>query len=42
MFNKNSKEHTFLKIVYVKVKNNGREELVSLRLYSDGSLELNA
>jgi hypothetical protein len=41
MFNYNEKEHKFVKIVYSKVKENGKEELIPLRLYSDGSLEPN-
>lgn len=32
-------EDTFVKIVYAKVKSNGRTEMVPLKLYADGSLE---
>lgn len=41
MFDSNKKEHTFVKIVYAKVKRNGKEELYALKLYTDGSLEPN-
>ena len=41
MFDDNKKEHTFLKIVYVKVKRDGKQELVPLKLYTDGCLEPN-
>ncbi|WP_256529594.1 hypothetical protein [Limnofasciculus baicalensis] len=35
------KEQTFVRIVYAKVKNNGKSELVPFRLYQDGHLEPN-
>ena len=41
MFNSDTREHTFVKIVYAKVKKNGKEELVPLKLYTDGCLEPN-
>ncbi len=41
MLHCNEKEHKFVKIVYAKVKLNGKEELIPLRLYSDGFLEPN-
>jgi hypothetical protein len=37
----NSKEHKFVKIVYIRVQERGKQELVPLKLYADGSLEPN-
>lgn len=41
MFYFNQKKSPFVKIVYTQVKTNNRLELVSLKLYADGSLERN-
>lgn len=41
MFRYQAQEQTFVKIVYAKVKNNGKSELVPLKLYQDGHLEPN-
>ncbi len=41
MLNNREKENKFLKIVYAKVREKGKEELVPLKLYADGSLEVN-
>jgi hypothetical protein len=34
-----AKKSSFLKIVYSKIKVNGREELVPMELYTDGSVK---
>jgi hypothetical protein len=41
MLKSTEKENKFLKIVYAKVRKEGKEELVPLKLYADGKLELN-
>ncbi len=41
MFNYKEQVQAFVKIVYAKVKINGKEELVPLKLYQDGHLEPN-
>ena len=41
MLNHYEKEHKFVKIVYAKLKKNGKEELIPLKLYADGFLEPN-
>ncbi|HEY9651121.1 MAG TPA: hypothetical protein V6C95_10700 [Coleofasciculaceae cyanobacterium] len=41
MFELQKNEHKFVKIVYAKVKKNGKEELIAFKLYADGLLELN-
>ncbi len=37
----NKKGSPLIKIVYAKVNNEGKEELVALKLYADGSVERN-
>ena len=41
MLQLNEQEQTFVKIVYAKIKKNGKKQLFSLKLYSDGRLEPN-
>ncbi|WP_277882598.1 hypothetical protein [Microcoleus sp. FACHB-68] len=39
LYTQTPKKPSFLKIVYSKVKVNGREELVPMELYTDGSVK---
>jgi hypothetical protein len=41
MHRDNSKERKLVKIVYIRVQERGKQELVPLKLYADGSLEPN-
>ncbi|MEC4818021.1 MAG: hypothetical protein SAK29_32840 [Scytonema sp. PMC 1069.18] len=41
MFNRESKDNNFVKIVYAQITKNGKTELVPLKLYANGTLQPN-